>query len=155
MWEKVRKLPREPFYLYFFHRRLIQSSFTIQRLPDPQACAQNNMTADSLTIGIENLFHYIFPGRSHILPSYAPPMQFMWHICHRLFTLRHSCTFCFKIHTNQPVKSQYVTMYGSNKLVKKLFIFKTAILKLCILRLKIIHIKTAKKKTSPKTIQTV
>ena len=32
------------------------------------------------------------------LPSSMPPIQFTWHFCHVLFTLRHKCTSCFDTH---------------------------------------------------------
>ena len=59
-----------------------------------------------LTARVENFFHYIFFWCSYIFP-----MQFMWHFCCLLFTLRHSCTSCFwNPQTNWLVRGQYVTV---------------------------------------------
>ena len=41
------------------------------------------------------LLSYILFAHPNILPSSTSPMQFMWHFCCPLLTLRHSCTSCF------------------------------------------------------------
>ena len=68
-------------------------------VPRAAWCLATLLPASSFSPQVENLqWLYNFPVAHTILvvtfPSSMPPMQFIWHFCHVLFTLRHRYISC-------------------------------------------------------------